>query len=167
MQDSFITSTLSKNEEVKALFHLHSIAWIGIIAPLVLAVIAGIGCIAASSIQGAGGLWIFPLFMVVMALCAYLGMISTEYGVTNKRVVGKTGFIFRKNIDIRLNKIESVVLDQGIFGRIFGFGSIVFNGTGSGKSVFLNIDNPLQAKNVINQILEDMENEKAAQKTTE
>jgi len=167
MQDSFITSTLSKNEKIKALFPLNSIAWIGVIAPIVLAVITIIGCISASSIQGAGGLWIFPLFMLVMGLCAYLGMISTEYGITNKRVIGKTGFIFRKNIDIRLAKIESVVLDQGIFGRIFGFGSIVFNGTGSGKSVFLNIDSPLQAKNIINQILEDMENEKAVQKTTE
>ena len=43
----------------------------------------------------------------------------------------------------------------------------MYERTGSGKSVFLNIDNPLQAKNVINQILEDMENEKATQKTTE
>ena len=39
---------------------------------------------------------------------------------------------------------ESFIVDQSIFGRIFGFGTIVVCGTGGGKTPIPNIDNPLE-----------------------
>jgi len=69
---------------------------------------------------------------------------TDEFAITNKRVVIKTGLISRKTIELNLNKIESVNVDQTIFGRIFGFGSITIIGIGGTREAFVNIRKPLE-----------------------
>jgi uncharacterized membrane protein YdbT with pleckstrin-like domain len=54
-----------------------------------------------------------------------------EFGVTNKRVVFKHGFISRKATDLRLEAIETVGVSNGIIGRIFGYGNLTLTGRGS------------------------------------
>ena len=54
-----------------------------------------------------------------------------EFGVTNKRVVFKHGFISRKATDLRLEAIETVGVSNGIIGRIFGYGNLTITGRGS------------------------------------
>ena len=54
-----------------------------------------------------------------------------EFGVTNKRVVFKRGFIKRDAHDLRLEAIESVGFKQGIIARIFGYGDLVLTTRGS------------------------------------
>ena len=54
-----------------------------------------------------------------------------EFGVTNKRVCFKHGFIKRTAVDLRLEAIETVGMSNGIIGRIFGYGSITLTGRGS------------------------------------
>jgi hypothetical protein len=54
-----------------------------------------------------------------------------EFGVTNKRVCFKHGFISRKAVDLRLEAIETVGISNGIIGRIFGYGNITLTGRGS------------------------------------
>lgn len=165
MKDIFINATLSKNEEIKSLFPLHWIVWLKVVFPSILFLFTLPLAIYHNDTYGSMAFWFFPIVFLFVAVCSALNIIGTEYAITNKRLIGKTGFIFRNNIDIRLVKLESVILDQSILGRIFGYGNIVFNGTGSGKSAFISIDNPMLAKNLINQILEDLENEKTEIRT--
>ncbi len=54
-----------------------------------------------------------------------------EFGVTNKRVVFKHGFISRRATDLRLEAIETVGISNGIIGRIFGYGNLTITGRGS------------------------------------
>ena len=54
-----------------------------------------------------------------------------EFGVTNKRVCFKHGFISRKAVDLRLEAIETVGISNGIIGRIFGYGNLTLTGRGS------------------------------------
>ncbi len=54
-----------------------------------------------------------------------------EFGVTNKRVCFKHGFIRRNAIDLRLEAIETVGISNGIIGRIFGYGNLTLTGRGS------------------------------------
>ncbi|MBP7274524.1 MAG: PH domain-containing protein [Saprospiraceae bacterium] len=68
---------------------------------------------------------------------------TDEFAITSKRVIIKTGLIRRRTVELNLNKIESVNIDQGILGRILGFGSIQIVGTGGTKEVFPNINKPL------------------------
>lgn len=69
---------------------------------------------------------------------------TDEFAITNKRVIIKTGLISRKTFEMNHSKIESVNVDQGILGRILGYGTIRIVGSGGTKEVFPNISKPLQ-----------------------
>lgn len=69
---------------------------------------------------------------------------SDEFGITNKRVIIKTGLIARKTLEMNLNKIESVNVDQSIPGRILGYGTVTIIGTGGTRETFEQISNPVE-----------------------
>jgi hypothetical protein len=52
--------------------------------------------------------------------------------VTNKRVLAKTGVVTRHSIDVQNAKVEGLTYNQGLIGRLFGYGSIFVRGTGIG-----------------------------------
>lgn len=68
---------------------------------------------------------------------------TSEFAITNKRLIIKTGLIARRTLEMNLSKIESVNVDQSIMGRILGYGTLRIIGTGGTKEVFRNIKNPL------------------------
>lgn len=69
---------------------------------------------------------------------------SDEFVITNKRVVIKQGLFSRKTFEMNLSKIESVNVDQSVWGRLFGFGSISIIGTGGTRETFNDIRKPLE-----------------------
>lgn len=69
---------------------------------------------------------------------------TSEFVITNKRVIIKTGLISRHTLEMNLSKIESVNVSQSIIGRILGFGSITIVGTGGSTETFNNIKNPVE-----------------------
>jgi uncharacterized membrane protein YdbT with pleckstrin-like domain len=92
---------------------------------------------------------------LVIVLVACARYISTELAITNKRVIAKFGFISRSTVEINLPKIESIQVHQGIFGRIFDYGSLVIAGAGSPKAPIPGIAQPLEFRKTFNQILEN------------
>ncbi len=86
------------------------------------------------SLQALFTLFIYPMFK----------RWTDEYGITNKRVIIKTGLIARDTLEMNLSKIESVNVDQSVLGRILGFGSITIIGTGGTRKTFNRISNPIQ-----------------------
>ena len=77
---------------------------------------------------------------------SYLRLISTELAITNRRVIAKTGFISRNTFEVMLNRVEGANIDQTVWGRIFGFGSIFVHGTGGGITPIDYISEPLKFK---------------------
>lgn len=77
----------------------------------------------------------------VMSLTQYL---TSEFAVTNKRVLIKLGFIKRQSWETLLQKIAGVEVEQTILGRLLGYGTIKILNTGGGKDIFTNIHQPLQ-----------------------
>jgi len=69
---------------------------------------------------------------------------SDEFVVTNKRIIIKTGFISRDTIELNLNKVESIEVEQSVFGRMLGFGTLKVNGTGVTGQGFPKISDPLE-----------------------
>jgi len=69
---------------------------------------------------------------------------SSEFAITNKRVVIKIGFINRKTLEMVLTKVETIRVDQSILGRVLNFGTIVVTGTGGTNEPFTSIANPLE-----------------------
>jgi len=68
---------------------------------------------------------------------------TSEFAITNKRVIIKVGLISRRTLEMNLNKIESVNVNQGLLGRMLGYGTIVIVGTGGTKEPFADISDPL------------------------
>lgn len=77
-------------------------------------------------------LFIFPL----------LARYSDEFAITNKRIIMKTGLIARRTLELNLTKVESVLVNQTVFGRILGFGDVVIIGTGGTRETFIDIRKP-------------------------
>jgi uncharacterized membrane protein YdbT with pleckstrin-like domain len=72
-----------------------------------------------------------------------------EFGVTNKRVCFKHGFISRKAVDLRLEAIETVAISNGIIGRIFGYGNLSITGRGAAAITIPGLANIIEVKKSI------------------
>jgi uncharacterized membrane protein YdbT with pleckstrin-like domain len=77
---------------------------------------------------------------------------SSEFVITNRRIIIKTGFISRKTFEMNLSKIESVNVDQPFMGRIFGYGSMTIIGTGGTRESFHNISKPLEFRKAFQEL---------------
>jgi uncharacterized membrane protein YdbT with pleckstrin-like domain len=97
--------------------------------------------------RGGGG-WIAGTALGVIALILFLPpwikASSSEFAITNKRVLIKVGLIRRHSLALLLQKVEGVGVDQGILGRILGYGTITVAGVGGTKEAFRMISNPLE-----------------------
>ena len=69
---------------------------------------------------------------------------ADEFVITNKRIICKTGIFSRRTLEMNLNKIESVNVDQSVFGRMFGFGTITIIGTGGTRESFPDIGDAVE-----------------------
>lgn len=69
---------------------------------------------------------------------------ASEFVITNKRVIAKTGVLQKQTSEIFLSKIESVGVDQSVTARALGYGSIAVRGTGGSVEMFQRIANPFE-----------------------
>lgn len=81
---------------------------------------------------------------LLLAIPPAINYNSSEFAVTNKRVLSKTGFIQRESDETLLSKVEAVSVDQGILGRILDFGSVIITGSGGTEDSFPRIAQPLE-----------------------
>ena len=82
----------------------------------------------------------------------YIRQITNEFVITNRRVVVKRGLFARTTFEMNLNKIETVNVDQSIWGRIFGFGTITIVGTGGTRELVGSISKPLEFRRKIQEV---------------
>jgi uncharacterized membrane protein YdbT with pleckstrin-like domain len=86
---------------------------------------------------------------LLLAIGPAIRYTSSEFAVTDKRVLAKHGFIERESIETLLTKVEAIGVDQGIIGRLLGFGSISITGTGGTEESFPRIAQPLEFRRQI------------------
>jgi uncharacterized membrane protein YdbT with pleckstrin-like domain len=80
------------------------------------------------------------LFLLV---AAWIRMKSTEIAITNKRVIAKFGFIRRSTVEINLDKVEALRVEQGFWGRMLNYGTILMSGAGTSVAPMRDIADPL------------------------
>ena len=81
---------------------------------------------------------------LVSFVSAWVRSSSSEFAVTDKRVIIKVGWIRRRTLETMLAKVEGVGVDQTLAGRMLGFGTITVTGTGGTKEEFDRIADPLE-----------------------
>ena len=102
------------------------------------------------------GLILILLLVIPFSILTYLDIKTSEFVVTNKRVIVKVGVIRRYSLELLLSKIEGLRIEQGILGRIFDYGTVVASGTGSSQSPFFYITRPLQLQRCVYEQIEKL-----------
>ena len=83
-----------------------------------------------------------------------LQYMNIEYGLTNKRLIIKKGVCRIITVEIPTDRIESIYCLQGIFGRIFRYGTICISGVGGKMPVFFMVRSPYALRRKIAEIIE-------------
>jgi hypothetical protein len=127
---AYLDESLAPGENIVARFALHWTAKWRLIVYLLLAI---------------------PTFGIALlaAIYEWVRLRSIELGVTNRRVVRKTGIFSRQTEELRLASIETIDLHQSAWGRVLGFGNIVLTGRGESSMIFEQLARPLDAKRAI------------------
>jgi uncharacterized membrane protein YdbT with pleckstrin-like domain len=86
---------------------------------------------------------------VLAFVLAAIRRATTEYAVTDHRIIHKRGILARHTIEMVRNKVESVDVVQSFMGRVFNYGTILVRGTGSTLEPFRFVENPLRFRSAI------------------
>ncbi len=94
--------------------------------------------------------WLRYVAVAFFVVAAWLGVTrwmrrrSSEFVLTDKRVVVKVGVVRRHTLELLLAKVETIGVEQSIRGRLLNYGTIVVTGTGGTKEPFELIAKPLE-----------------------
>jgi len=138
---SYVEKNLIAGEQVEFRTRLHPIVFASAIA---LGVI-GLSLFALNAALAISVLCIAALFAIPVSIA----VASSEFAVTNRRVIFKVGFIRRRTVEMLLSKVESIEVNQGIVGRMFDYGDIVVIGTGATKEPFKDVSAPLALRQAV------------------
>jgi uncharacterized membrane protein YdbT with pleckstrin-like domain len=139
---SYIEKNLMIGESIMYRAKLH---WIVFLWPIIWLVAAVLSLTKYGDTEGGRILaGMFILLAIIMGIGSQIKYSTSEFGITNKRVIVKVGFIRRNSTEVLLSKVEGIQVNQGILGRILGYGSIVVSGTGGTKDPFHKISNPFE-----------------------
>jgi uncharacterized membrane protein YdbT with pleckstrin-like domain len=145
---SYLDDHLLTGEQIVYRARLHWIIFGASIAVMALGLVVAI---VLQATQGA--YWSLGLALIGIGLLLAIGpairYISSEFAVTNKRVLSKVGFIERESDETMLTKVEAIAVDQGIIGRLLGFGTVTITGTGGTQEPFPKISYPLEFRRQI------------------
>jgi uncharacterized membrane protein YdbT with pleckstrin-like domain len=155
---SYVDDNLNKGEKV--LFRAH-VSKVSFLAPVlcVLPVIFGIAEMSANNGTYFALFWFlftafFALYTVYTLIVVIVRLATTEFAVTNRRIIAKTSFIRRHTMEILLGKVESVQVSQSIMERFLDIGTVTITGTGGTQERFRKIANPMGVRKKVNEILE-------------
>jgi uncharacterized membrane protein YdbT with pleckstrin-like domain len=144
---SYVEKHLLPGESIVYRAHLHWIIYLQ--AALIILVGILIAVVGSKSASDSA-----PLSYIVATIFFIIGLLmffsrwitdkTSEFAVTNKRILVKVGFIRRTSLELLLRQIEMIGVEQGVFARMLGYGTIIVGGTGGTKEQFAYIANPLE-----------------------
>jgi len=147
---SYIDHNLLDGERVVYRTRLH---WFILVAPLLFCVII-LAPLAWFIYQGSWHdyAWVPVVVALVVMLPAIIRRQSSDFAVTNKRVMMKAGVFTTRSVEILLSKVEAIAVNQTLFGRMFGYGDIVVTGSGGTVESFHNIQGPLEFRRAVQSV---------------
>lgn len=131
-------------------------SWRAIIGFYLKGALVGVAAgVIAALIDGSVGLGIVT-FVVIVAITVVAGLIkrvATVYTITDRRLNIKVGIIARKVQETRLQRVQNVNYDQGVYERIMQIGDVEFTTAGTDESnfVFAGVARPEQVVQQVEQ----------------
>lgn len=136
---SYIEESIINNERVVEIFKFHWMINLIITIHFIISILTI-------------GVWL------IVAIPVWLYYKYIEQGVTTNRVIHKSGIISRNTKEMKLTAVESVYINQGILGRILGFGTVTITGRGISDIKMSWLDNPMSVKRRIENSIEEASN---------
>jgi uncharacterized membrane protein YdbT with pleckstrin-like domain len=148
---SYIDRHLLDGETIVFRTRLH---WILFLWPVLLAaVLAVLAALVYANANGARPVAVVPIALAAaLVLGAYIRRQSSDFAVTNKRVMLKVGVFSTRSIELMLGKIEAIAVDQSLAGRLLDFGDIVVTGSGGTREAFTRIEAPLDFRRAVQSV---------------
>lgn len=156
----YIENNLVKNEELIYQTKLHwwvilrsligSVLLLALLAAFVNPILSPrtglISYNTSSSVELATNLLFFVNGIVIVqifvgTLFNLLNYLTSEFGVTNRRILIKTGVIRRRTLEMNLSKVESFQVKESFTGRFLGFKTLVITGSGGTNQTFSFVKN--------------------------
>ena len=148
----YVEQNLTEGERI---IHTSRRHWIVLVGPAIVAgllALSGIGFLFDKDLRI--GAAIMPALGAVVFLWGWLRRYGFECAVTNKRVIYRKGIVSVSTDELFLDKIESVLVKQGLFERWLGYGSVTLRGTGGSWEPFQNVTDPLLLRRRIQEQIE-------------
>ncbi len=137
----YVEEHLLPGERVRYRAHLHKLIYVLPGLFTLLLTLGAVWAYLADIVLAAVALFVVGCIPLLLTHIKY---VSSEFAVTDKRVIIKVGWIRRRTLETMLSKVEAIGVDQGIIGRLLGFGTITITGTGGTKEQFPDIAHPLE-----------------------
>jgi membrane protein YdbS with pleckstrin-like domain len=150
---AYYTKVLQPDETVKVVGRLH---WSIYLRALVVLVLAMALLVFAErqpdpdwqrTAQWAAG--VVGALGLLLLLAAWIRRLGTEIVVTDRRVILNHGLLTRRTMEMNMSKIEMVDVQQSLWGRIWGYGTVKIHGTGVDIEALKSIGSPLAIRNAI------------------
>ncbi len=133
---NYVETVLMPGETIIEKAQIHWFIFVSDVLLLLLALV-----LMDHQLMMAAGIAVVAIYTTIKDLIYYL---ATELALTNKRVIAKFGWIQRHTIELSLARVESLTVNQSIFGRIFNFGTLTVNGIGGIQTPIPVIADPLK-----------------------
>jgi uncharacterized membrane protein YdbT with pleckstrin-like domain len=149
----YIDRIVNPGEAVLVRARPHWVIFLGAAPPLVLAIGVAVWARLSPPSQVTLVAYLGSALLAVVGLVILfsrmLTWVTTEFGVTNHRVIVKRGLISLHTVEMNVDKVESVDVDQTIFGRMLGFGTVTIHGIGARWDPIPQITDPLGFRSAI------------------
>ena len=147
---SYIDSNLLPGERVVFRTRLHWLLFLWPVVFVVIVMFPAAWFLAAGSWSSYA--WTPLAAGLLVLLPAFIKRMSSDFAVTNKRIMMKEGVFHTRSTEVLLSKVEAIKVDQSLPGRIFDYGSIVVTGTGGTTETFLQIQAPLAFRRAVQSV---------------
>jgi uncharacterized membrane protein YdbT with pleckstrin-like domain len=161
----YVENNLNAGERILYATHLH---WVVLWRTIFVDIILSAGGLALMVWAAAGkhterseaqaaaiaGLVLIVIGNILLGV-AVIRRNATEMAVTNKRIIIKVGFLTKRTIELFLAKVESVGVEQTVWGRMMGYGSLTVRGTGGTNEPFSHVANPLEFRRQVQHQIEE------------
>ncbi len=147
----YVENNLLAGESVQ---HKTGIHWF-IFLPTVIVVGIGVAMLFSGNflLLGLGVTTTLAALLILFPMAA-VRFFTSEFAVTNKRVITKQGLIRRDATETLLSKVEGIMVDQGVLGRIVGYGTVRVTGTGGHHTSFSSIRSPMEVRRHVQEQIE-------------
>jgi len=109
---------------------------------------AAVGCLGIATA-------LVLLSAMLGAARAIVTFLTTEFAVTDRRIIARKGLGGRRSLDLLLIQVESINVNQPLLGRALNYGTVTITGTGGTKESFPSIANPLELRRRVHAMIED------------